>query len=132
MDIPNFVALRININSLMECDADTPGKETAKLPISRQCELLKFQRTSLYRKHVEPDREREHMIKSRLDYWHTQMPYMGCRKLRDKLNEDEELKKANIHVGRKLIKRYMEEMGIKAVYPKPNLSKPSKQHKKYE
>jgi putative transposase len=32
---------------------------------------------------------------------------------------------------RKLIRRYMDEMGIYAVYPKPNLSKPNKQHRIY-
>jgi putative transposase len=33
-----------------------------------------------------------------------------------------------IQIGRKLIRRYMREMGIFTVYPKPNLSKPSKEH----
>ena len=37
----------------------------------------------------------------------------------------------NLIAGRKLIKRYMDEMGIYAVYPKPNLSKRNKQHKIY-
>ena len=48
---------------------------------------------------------------------------MGVRKLRDKLSGEE------IDIGRKLVKRYMEEMGIYAVYPKPNLSKPNKEHR---
>jgi len=98
---------------------------------TRQCELLGIEpknRTSIYYKpkeRTEAEIEREELIKSRLDYWHTQHPYMGVRKLRAKLcNEDK------ISVGRKLISRYMSEMGIYAIYPKPNLSKPGKEHKK--
>jgi len=67
--------------------------------------------------------EREELIKSRLDYWHTKMCYLGVRRLVKKLEED------GIFVGRKLVKRYMDEMGIYAVYPKPNLSKRNLKHK---
>ena len=97
-----------------------------KLPVSRQCELLEVNRTSVYYTPVEPDRGLENAIKSRLDYWHTRMPYLGVRKLRDKLKKVDYLA-----AGRKLIKRYMEEMGIYAMCPKPNLSKRNKQHKIY-
>ncbi len=62
---------------------------------------------------------------SRLDYWHSVLPTMGVRKLRKKL-QDEDIK-----VGRKRIKRLMEKMGICAIYPKPNLSKANKMHKKH-
>ena len=55
------------------------------------------------------------------------MPYLGVRKLRIKLQEIDHI----VAVGRKLIKRYMDEMGIYAVYPKPNLSKRNKRHKIY-
>lgn len=51
------------------------------------------------------------------------MCYLGVRKLRTKLKED------SLNVGRKLIKRYMEEMGIYCIFPKPNLSKRNKAHK---
>jgi putative transposase len=98
----------------------------AELSVARQSQLLDVNRTSVYYVPVEPDRERENAIKNRLDYWHTKMPYMGVRKLRNRLQKQDGLK-----VGRKLIKRYMDEMGIYAVYPKPNLSKRSKQHKIY-
>ena len=54
------------------------------------------------------------------------MPYAGTRKLRKLLREHDGLK-----VGRKLIKRLMDEMGIYAIYPKPNLSKPGKDHKRF-
>ena len=96
----------------------------SELTLSRRCELLEIPRTSMYNKPVERDLERENAIKNRLDYWHTKMPYLGVRKLRDRLQNEDRIK-----VGRKLIKRYMDEMGIYAMYPKPNLSKRNQQHK---
>ena len=95
-----------------------------KLTVSRQCELFDINRTSVYYTPVEPDRDRENEIRNKLDYWHTKMPYLGVRKLRDKLQKIDDLP-----VGRKLIKRYMDEMGIYAVCPKPNLSKRNQKHK---
>lgn len=70
--------------------------------------------------------EREEYIKARLDFWHTKQCCLGTRGLKKKLEKED-----GIAVGRKLIKRYMEEMGIYAVYPKPNLSKRGKEFKKF-
>jgi putative transposase len=52
------------------------------------------------------------------------MPYMGARKLRKKLQEE------GHEIGKKLLKRYMEEMGIYAVYPKPRLSQGAREQVK--
>lgn len=95
----------------------------SKLSIKQQCDLLEINRSSVYYTPAIADMERDELIKSRLDYWHTKMCYLGVRRLRAKLAED------GIHVGRKLIKRQMEEMGIYCIYPKPNLSKRNMAHK---
>ena len=76
-----------------------------KLTVLRQCELLEVNRTSVYYTPVEPDLQYENLVKNKLDYWHTKMPYMGVRKLRDKLQNID-----NIPVGRKLIKRLLTSM----------------------
>lgn len=74
----------------------------------------------IYYERKEPNEEgvrlKEKLL-SRIDYWHTMMPYMGTRKLAVKLRTE------GYAVGRKLVRAYMQEMGIHAVYPKPNLSK---------
>ena len=70
--------------------------------------------------------EREEYIKARLDYWHTNQCYLGVRRLRDKLRKED-----NIIVGRKLITRYLTEMNIHCIYPKPNLSKRGKEFIKF-
>ena len=66
------------------------------------------------------------MLRRRIDYWHTKLPCSGVRKLRALLRNQD-----GLTAGRKLIKRLMEEMGIHAIYPKPNLSKPGKEHKRF-
>jgi len=101
-----------------------------EIPIKKQCELLGVNRSGYYyeaKEMSEAEREREEHIKKRIDYWHTKHPYMGTRKIGDKLRKDDKIE----GVGRKLVRRYMEEMNIFAVYPKPNLSKPGKEHKKF-
>jgi putative transposase len=70
--------------------------------------------------------EREEHIKTRLDFWHTKQCCLGVRGLRNKLRKEDELT-----VGRKLIRRYMNEIGIHTVYPKPNLSKKGKDAKTF-
>jgi len=69
--------------------------------------------------------QREEDMRAAIDKWHTAMPYLGCRRLVTKLVED------GLTTNRKEVKRFMDEMGIYAVYPKPNLSKRNKQHKIY-
>ena len=86
----------------------------------RQCELLGITRSTVYYEPKQPDEASLRMkekIMSRIDYWHTALPCMGTRKLAVKLRTE------GYAVGRKLVRTYMQEMGIHAVYPKPNLSK---------
>lgn len=90
------------------------------LSVRRQCELLKISRSKVYYEPKPVDKqevERKEIIMSRIDYWHTQMPYLGSRRIAV------QLQKEGYMVGRKLVRSYMWEMGIHAVYPKPNLSK---------
>lgn len=86
----------------------------------RQCELLGITRSTVYYEAKQPDEAAlrlKEAIMSRIDYWHTALPCMGTRKLAVKLRTE------GYAVGRKLVRAYMQEMGIHAVYPKPNLSK---------
>jgi putative transposase len=97
------------------------------LTVKRRCELLGVARSSVYytpKERSSDDLEREEKVKRRIDYWHTKSPCSGVRKLRRLMREHD-----GIFVGRKLIKLYMYEMGIYAIYPKPRLSIPGKEHK---
>lgn len=95
-------------------------RTNSELSIRRQCELLHVSRSSVYYEPKEPtesDLQRKEEIMARIDYWHTVLPCMGTRKIAVKLCQE------GHSVGRKLVRSYMQEMGICAVYPKPNLSK---------
>ena len=86
----------------------------------RQCQLLGITRSTVYYEPKQPDEEALRLkeeIMARIDYWHTKLPCMGTRKLAVKLRAE------GYGVGRKLVRSYMQEMGIHAVYPKQNLSK---------
>ena len=86
----------------------------------RQCELLGVTRSTLYYEPVSEDeetRQRRETVMSRIDYWHTTMPFLGTWKIAAQLRGE------GYAAGRKLVRSYMQEMGVHAVYPKPNLSK---------
>ena len=59
---------------------------------------------------------RENLMK-RIDEIHTERPALGQRKILKRL------RKEGYTIGRKLVRRLMQEMGIHTVYPKENLSK---------
>ena len=86
----------------------------------RQCELLGVTRSTVYHEPKPEDAEEQQhkeAIMGRIDYWHTTMPFLGMRKIAARLRDE------GYPVGRKLVRSYMREMGIHAVYPRPNLSK---------
>ena len=86
----------------------------------RQCELLGIRRGKLYRKPAVKSREaieRIEEIMVRIDRLHTEMPYIGSRRIAYMLRQE------GFAVGRKLVRRLMCKMAIYVVYPKPSLSK---------
>lgn len=96
----------------------------AELPIVRQCELLGMARSSFY---YQPAQESEEnlVIMRLIDEIYTDHPYFGARRMAVKLREKGHL------VNRKRVARLMRRMGLRAIYPKPRLSDPNKQHPKY-
>lgn len=93
------------------------------IPVKRQVELLGIARSTVYYEpRVDPySLELMHLI----DEMHTKTPFYGSRRIR------EILKRKGYFVNRKRIQRLMRLMGIEAIYPKPNLSKPHPSHKIY-
>lgn len=94
-------------------------RTSSELSVRRQCELLGVTRSTVYYEPAEDEaaRQRREDIMGRIDYWHTMMPFLGTRKLAAQLRTE------GYEVGRKLVRSCMQEMGIHAVYPRPNLSK---------
>ena len=95
-------------------------KKESKISVRRQCDLLHLNRSSVYYTAKDPSEEehrREEELMGRLDFYHTNYPAAGSRKL------VVFLKREGYEVGRKLVRRIMEEMGLYTIYPKENLSK---------
>ena len=86
--------------------------------------LLSLNRTSLYY-HPAPPSPREIIIKHEIDRIYTEDPYMGSRPITTILN------RSDFYVSRPTVQKYMRQMGISAIYPKPNLSKRNHEHKIY-
>lgn len=96
-----------------------------EIPVSRQCELISLSRASYYYKPGTEVDEYDLLLMRRIDDQFTKTPFYGSRKMTTWL------KRQGHKVNRKRIRRLMNQMGLEAVYPKPNLSKGNKEHKKY-
>lgn len=95
-----------------------------RISISRQCELLKVSRSSVYyvpRKPCPEDLDLMYLI----DQQYLETPYYGSRKMRVHLRYQ------GYQVNRKRVQRLMRTMGIQAVYPRPRTSIPGDGHKIY-
>lgn len=98
----------------------------SKLTIVHQCELLGLPRSTAYHIPVPTAPTKQEIdIKNAIDRIHFKEASFGVRRIRN------ELYKLGYEIGRRLVKRYMQEMDIVAFYPGPNLSKRAKQSKTY-
>ena len=93
------------------------------IPVKRQAELLGIAcSTVYYEPRVDPyNLELMHLI----DEEYSKTAFYGWRRIR------EILKRRGYLINRKRIQRLMRLMGIEAIYPKRNLSKPHPSHKIY-
>ena len=96
-----------------------------ELSISRQCRLLEINRSTLYYKPAAPN-PLMLLIKQVIDYIYTSKPFFGYRRVTIELSVV-----YGLQINEKTTQRYMREMGIEAVYPKPNTSKPNPENKVY-
>jgi putative transposase len=95
------------------------------LSITRQCDVLQIHRSGIYYK---PIGESEFNLKlmRMIDEQHMLRPWYGVPRMTDWLRLDKGLK-----VNHKRIERLYRLLGIQAIGPKPNTSKPGKGHKIY-
>lgn len=92
------------------------------LSVSSQANLLGIARQSVYY-HPAPVSTKELAIKHLIDEIYTKHPFFGVRKMTVAVNE-----RRKEAVNHKRIQAYMNEMGLQAIFPGPNLSKNGKQH----
>ena len=97
---------------------------THSLPVTRQCQLLDLNRSSVYYQPTGVSDEDLRLMR-RIDEMHLKRPFYGSRRIRDWLHDE------GFPVNRKKVQRLMRQMGIMALYPKANTSRPGKGHKIY-
>jgi putative transposase len=98
------------------------GDET--LCVTQQCDLLDLNRTSLYYKARKVSCEKLAILNA-MDEIFTENPVYGARRIRV------ELAKKGFIVSRPTVSAYMKTLGLEAIYPKPNTSKPHPEHRIY-
>ena len=94
------------------------------LPITKQAELLKISRGSVYYL-PRPVSSADLAIMRRLDRLHLEYPFAGSRMLRGLLALQ------GCKIGRRHVKTLMRRMGIEALYRRPRTTKPEPGHKIY-
>ena len=89
------------------------------MTIQQQCELLSLPRSTYYYQ-PRPESAENLCLMRRLDELYLECPFFGSRRMAVMLG-----------VNRKRAQRLMGIMGIEALYPKPNLSRPAPGHEIY-
>ena len=95
------------------------------LSVARQCELLELPRSSFYRPPPRGESPENLRLMRLIDEEFTRHPFMGVGLM------TKYLKRQGLRVGHNRVRRLIRLMGIMSVAPKPNTSKPSKEHKIY-
>jgi putative transposase len=94
------------------------------LPISKQAEVLRISRGSVYYL-PRPVSAADLALMRRLDQLHLEFPFAGSRMLRGLVAAE------GCKVGRRHVKTLMRRMGIEALYRRPRTTKPEPGHKIY-
>lgn len=95
------------------------------LSIARQCALLELPRSSFYREPPKGESAENLKLMRLIDEEYTKHPFYGTRQMK------KHLRREGYRVGRGRVQRLMRLMGLQSVAPKPNTSKPMKEHKIY-
>jgi putative transposase len=98
--------------------------ESAKISIVNQCRLLDIPRSSFYYRQ-RPINPEDLKLMKLIDAQYLKQPCWGSRSMRN------HLRRLGYKINRKRVQRLMRIMGLEAIYPKPNTSRPHPEHKVY-
>lgn len=96
--------------------------EQQDVSLTAQAHILGLSRSSLYYRPVPPSAT-EVAAKHRIDELYLEFPYYGARRMAAQLQREGQ------SIDRKTARKYMQEMGLIALYPGPNLSKRHSEHR---
>jgi putative transposase len=95
------------------------------LSIRRQCQLLDLNRATYYWQPASASPVNLELMRL-IDQEYTRAPFYGYRRLTARLNQEH-----GYGVNHKRVARLMQQMGLRAVYPRPRTSVSEPQHRKY-
>ncbi|MFO1099042.1 MAG: IS3 family transposase [Xanthobacteraceae bacterium] len=94
-----------------------------ELSVRRQCQLLRVARSGVYRPPPAANDDDDLVLMRRLDELFTAWPFLGSRRMTAMLRAQGRA------INRKRVQRLMRLMGIAALGPRPQTSKPSPGHR---
>ena len=92
-----------------------------RLSVRQQCELLELPRSTYYHR-PKPEPEEDRVLRQVIDETYLAHPFFGSRQM------TRWLRRQGHAVNRKRVRRLMQQMGLEAIYRRPNLSKAAKAH----
>ncbi len=99
-------------------------KEHRELSVRRQCQLLSFNRFSLYYERIGLSEEDQRILEE-MDKFFLDFPIYGSRRM------SRELRRRGYKVGRQRARTLMRILGVEAIYPRKRLTYPDKEHQIY-
>ncbi len=99
-------------------------REVGEVSVVVQCELLSVHRSGVYYAPRPVDAAALH-LQRRIDEIYTACPFYGVRKIAAQLRAD------GLLVNHKAVAGHLQTMGLRAIYPGPNLSQRARQHSVY-
>ena len=95
------------------------------LSVARQCALLGLPRASYYHRPPRPEADENLALLRTIDETYLAYPFFGSRQL------TRWLRRQGHKINRKRVQRLMRQMGLAAIYRKPNLSRAQAGHRVY-
>ena len=99
-------------------------KDNQQLSMRRQCDILSFNRSSLYYERIGLSEEDQRIL-AEMDKIYLDFPFYGSRRM------SRELKRRGYKIGRHKARSLMRILGVEAIYPRKRLSFPNKEHQIY-
>jgi putative transposase len=100
------------------------GRYESGISIRRQCELVGLPRSTYYYEPL-PESEENLTLMRRIDEEYLRRPFFGTRQM------TAWLRRSGHKINRKRVQRLMRLMGLEAIFPRKNTSKPGEGHKVY-
>ncbi len=119
-----MIGLKKNLPFSVRVRREFVEADNEHISVARQCQLLGLNRTGIYYRGRSESVEDGKLMRL-IDEQYTITPFYGYRRM------SVHLQNLGFRVNHKRVRRLMRKLGLEAIYPKPNLSKPGKDHLTY-